>query len=66
MLYASGEVLKIDNQEDNSKKRWTSIIKRFLQKHKFITTVIAIFGVCSIMNFVLIYNFIEILRQLKN
>lgn len=46
------------------KKKRTSNIIRFICKHKIISTAIAIFMICVIMNLLLIYNFFKILQQI--
>jgi len=65
MLYANEQVINLENiREGKSKNKfWTSIIKKVFKGHKFITTVVIMFGVCSFMNGVLIYNFFEILKK---
>lgn len=45
-------------------KKWTSSLKRILNKNKLITGTVIIFGICVILNCILIFNFIRILENM--
>ena len=69
MLYANDEVLKsgytsnLDKQKIKNKK-WGSIVKNLVKEHKLITTIAILFVICCVMNCVLIYTFIELLKNI--
>lgn len=67
MEYAKDEIFqvryntKLDRLEFK-KDGWTSIVRRQIKKHKFMTTVISICTIFSTLNFVLIYYFMKVLQ----
>lgn len=51
-------------QAKNKKEKKTSKIINFISKHKIITLFMLLFCTCCTLNFVLIYNFIQILEKM--
>ena len=67
MEYAKDEIFNIRYNSNLDKlelrpKKWTSRLEKAIKKHKLITGTIIAFSMLSIFNFVLIYNFMNILR----
>lgn len=69
MLYANDEIFNIgynaelDRLEINNKRKRKKIRKVF-NENKVITTLIILFGIFSIMNCILIYTFMELLKNI--
>ena len=54
---------KTNKEKDRQKENWTSKILKMMSKHKFITSIVAIFISFSIINIILIKNFMTILEN---
>ena len=68
MEYTNDEVFKIRyntkmNRLEMRKDRWTSRIAKMLKKHKFMSSIFIALVLFSIVNVVMIYQFIEILQN---
>ena len=68
MLYTNEDIFNIKYNErldriEIKQKGWTRI-KQSVQNHKFLSTVIALFIMFSLLNIVLIYNFLEVLKNI--
>ena len=69
MIYANDEIFnigynsKLDRLEIKNKKI-TAKIRKFIIKNKIITTLIVLFGVFSFMNCILIYTFMQLLKNI--
>ncbi len=55
------EYVKIE-EEEYCIERTSSWFEK-IKKHKFISLIIAAFVICSIINFIMIYKFIDILQN---
>ena len=62
MLYVDGEAVRYSSKLDKDVKK-NKIIK-LLNKNKIITMLIILFGIFSLMNCMLIYTFIQILKNI--
>ena len=67
MEYAKDEIFKIRyntklNRLQMKKENWTSKIYQIIKSHKFITTVIIVFLLLSVINIIMINSFIKILQ----
>ena len=51
-------------EQKSKKEKWTSKIGNFINEHKIITLFMVIFCTCCTLNFVLIYNFVQILEKM--
>ena len=49
--------------QKTNKENWTNKILKTMSKHKFITSIVAIFISFSIINIILIVNFMTILEK---
>ena len=58
------EYAPIFTEEKKAKIKWTSRIAEIVNKHKIVTLFILIFCTCCALNFILIYNFMQILEKL--
>ena len=68
MEYAKDEIFKIRyntklNRLQMKKENWTSKIYQMIKSHKFITTVIIVFLLLSVINIIMINSFIKILQS---
>lgn len=66
MEYAKDEIFNIRynaklNRSQIKEKKWTSRTKKFFQKHMLINMFLMMFVVFASINFLLIYNFFNIL-----
>lgn len=69
MEYAKDEIFNIRynaklNRLEIKDKNWTSRIGNFLKKHMLINVFLIVFIVLSSINFLLIYNFFNILKNI--
>lgn len=67
-MYANDEVFNVEYNEsldrlEIKRKSWTSRVIKNLRHHKIIVATAIMFVICSFMNCVLIYNFMEILKK---
>lgn len=53
----------MEETKENQPKKWTGIIKNFVEGNKFITITAIIFTLCFALNILLIYNFMRILEN---
>ncbi len=53
----------MEETKENQQKKWTSIVKTFLESNKLITITAIIFTFCFALNILLIYNFMRILEN---
>lgn len=58
------EYTSVLGEKISKKEKWTSKLGKFIAKNKLITATIIIFFMCLVLNFILIYNFIEILENM--
>ncbi|MCI8655535.1 MAG: hypothetical protein HFJ48_06715 [Clostridia bacterium] len=54
---------KLDKHINKTRKKGTSSILEIINNHKFITTIVAMFVTFSILNIILIVNFITVLGE---
>lgn len=69
MEYAKDEIFQISyNQSLDSletrNKGWTSRLKNKIRNHKLLSTAIMAFIIFSIINIIMIYNFMNILQNI--
>lgn len=65
MEYAKEDVFNVKyntkiNRIETEKEGWTSLVLKKAKKHKFFTTVVIAFFAFSIINIVMIWNFMKI------
>ena len=68
MEYAKDEIFNIRyntklNRLQIKEKKWTSRTRKFFKKHMLINMFLMMFVVLSSINFLLIYNFFNILKN---
>lgn len=68
MEYAKDEIFQIRynttlDRLEMKPKRWTSRIKNKMKQHKLLTATLMAFVLFSIINVVMIYNFVNILQN---
>lgn len=66
MSYTNDDIfnVKYNKEIDRLEIQKKSKMKQILKNHKFFATVMALFIVFSLLNVILIYNFLEILKNI--
>ena len=69
MEYAKDEIFQVRyntnlNRMQIGQERWTNRLLKAIKKHKLITTTVIAFIMFSIINIIMIYNFIIILQNI--
>ena len=71
MEYAKDEIFQISYNERKDRleikhKNWTRNMKEKIKQNKLLSTVIIAFMLFSVINIIMIYNFINILQNIWN
>lgn len=69
MEYAKDDIFEIRYNESQDrleigKKSWTSKLKNKIKNHKLFSTIVMVLAVFSIINIIMIYNFMNILQNI--
>jgi uncharacterized membrane protein (DUF485 family) len=69
MEFSKENIFKIEytsvfGQETNKKNKWTSKLLKFIKQNKLISITLTVFFLCLLFNFVLIFNFMQILENI--
>lgn len=69
MEYAKDDIFEIRYNESQDileigEKSWTSKLKNKIKNHKLFSTIVMVLAVFSIINIIMIYNFMNILQNI--